>query len=249
MNSQESSWQFVLGTFPHILELLVGSNFTALLVPQAGGTKPMWDEGWSEFFSFCICVHSFLHLDFQLCHLPYKHRACWLTLAALLLWQHYTTPMPLCGWAPGGHQLSWKIFLWWATFWFKIYPGFSSVQFSLVAQSCLTLWPHGLQHTRPPCPSPIPGVYSNSCPLSRWCHPTISSSVIPFSSRLQSFPASGSFPVSQLFTYPGGSDSKMSDYNVGDPGSIPGSGRSPGEGNGKPLQYSCLENPMDGGTW
>ena len=55
------------------------------------------------------------------------------------------------------------------------------------------LWPHGLQHARPPCPSPTPGVYSNSCPLSWWCHPTISSSVIPFSSCLQSFPASGSF--------------------------------------------------------
>ena len=54
--------------------------------------------------------------------------------------------------------------------------------------------PHGLQHTRPPCPSPAPEVYSNSCPLSRWCHPTISSSVFPFSSCLQSFPASGSFP-------------------------------------------------------
>ena len=61
------------------------------------------------------------------------------------------------------------------------------------------LWPHGLQHPRPPCPSPIPGVYSNSCPLSRWWHPTISSSVFPFSSCLQSFPASGSFPVSQFF--------------------------------------------------
>ena len=54
-------------------------------------------------------------------------------------------------------------------------------------------WPHGLQHARPPCPPPTPGVYSNSCPLSRWCHPAISSSVIPFSSCLQSFPASGSF--------------------------------------------------------
>ena len=62
------------------------------------------------------------------------------------------------------------------------------------------LWPHGLQHARPPCPSPAPRVYSNSCPLSQWCHPTISPSVIPFSSRLLSFPASGSFPVSQLFT-------------------------------------------------
>ena len=62
-----------------------------------------------------------------------------------------------------------------------------------------SLWPHGLQHTRFPCSSPTPGVYSNSCPLSRWCHPTISYSVIPFFSRLQSFPASGSFQMSQLF--------------------------------------------------
>ena len=56
-----------------------------------------------------------------------------------------------------------------------------------------SLWPHGLQHTRLPCPSPFPGVWSNSWPLSQWCHPTISSSVIPFSSCLHSFPASGSF--------------------------------------------------------
>ena len=62
-----------------------------------------------------------------------------------------------------------------------------------------SLRPHGLQHARPPCPSPTPGVYSNSCPSSRWCHPTISSSVIPFSSRLQSFPASGSFQMSVLW--------------------------------------------------
>ena len=62
---------------------------------------------------------------------------------------------------------------------------------------------HGLQHTRPPCPSPTPRVYSNSCPLSQWCHPTISSSVVPFSSRLQSFPASGSFSRSQFFTSSG----------------------------------------------
>ena len=60
-------------------------------------------------------------------------------------------------------------------------------------------WPHGLQPARPPCLSPTPRVYSNSCPTSRWCHPTISSSVIPFSSHLQSFPASGSFPMSQFF--------------------------------------------------
>ena len=67
---------------------------------------------------------------------------------------------------------------------------------------CNSLWRHGLQHARPPCPSPTPGVYSNSCPLSRWCHPTISSSVIPFSWP-QSLPASGSFPMSQLFTSDG----------------------------------------------
>ena len=65
-----------------------------------------------------------------------------------------------------------------------------------------SLRPCGLQHARPPCPSPAPRVYSNPCPLSRWCHPTISSSVIPFSC-LQSFPASGTFPVSQFFTSDG----------------------------------------------
>ena len=63
-----------------------------------------------------------------------------------------------------------------------------------------SLWPHELQHTRPPCPSPTPGVHQNPCPLSRWCHPTIPSSVVPFSSCPQSFPASGSFPMSQLFS-------------------------------------------------
>ena len=62
------------------------------------------------------------------------------------------------------------------------------------------LRPHGLQHARPPCLSPTPGAYSNSCPSHRSCHPTISSSVIPFSSHLQSFPASGSFPMSWFFT-------------------------------------------------
>ena len=68
-----------------------------------------------------------------------------------------------------------------------------------VAQSCLdSLWPHGLQHARLPCPSPTPAVCSNSCPSSQWCHPTISSSVIPFSC-LQSLPASGSFQMSQFF--------------------------------------------------
>ena len=73
-----------------------------------------------------------------------------------------------------------------------------SVQFSHSAVSD-SLWPHGLQHNRPPCPLPAPGVYSNSCLLSWWCHPAISTCVIPFSSCLQSFPASGSFPRSQFF--------------------------------------------------
>ena len=74
----------------------------------------------------------------------------------------------------------------------------TSLQFSLSDMSD-SLRPHGLQHARPPCPSPTPGVYSNSCPLNRCCHPTISSSVVPLSSCLQSFPASGSFQMSQFF--------------------------------------------------
>ena len=72
-----------------------------------------------------------------------------------------------------------------------IYAG-KSVLFSHSVTSN-SLRPHGLQHTRPPCPSPTPGAYSNSCPLNQWCHPTISSSVVPFSSHLQSFPPSGLF--------------------------------------------------------
>ena len=75
---------------------------------------------------------------------------------------------------------------------------FSSAQFSCSAVSD-SLRPHGLQQARYPCPSPTPEVYSNSCPLHQWCHPTISSSVIPFSSCPQPFPASGSFPMSQFF--------------------------------------------------
>ena len=66
-----------------------------------------------------------------------------------------------------------------------------------------SLWPHESQHARPPCPSPTPGVYANTCPSSWWCHPTISSSVIPFSYCPQSLPASGSFPMSHLFAWGG----------------------------------------------
>ena len=78
----------------------------------------------------------------------------------------------------------------------------TSLQFSRSDMSD-SLRPHGLQHARPPCPSPTPGVYSNSCPSSRWCHPTISSSVVPFSACPQSLPASGLFLMSQLFAWGG----------------------------------------------
>ena len=87
------------------------------------------------------------------------------------------------------------------TFWQDI--SVSSVQFSRSVVSN-SLQPHESQHARPPCPSPTPGVYSNSCPLSRWCHPAISSSVVvPFSSCPQSLPASGSFPMNKLFAWGG----------------------------------------------
>ena len=94
----------------------------------------------------------------------------------------------------------WNVFQYEVLTWF--YLSLSSVQFShsVVSDS---LWPHEPQHARSPCPSPTPGVHSNSHPSSRWCHPAISSSVVPFSSCLQSFPASGSFPMSQLFTLGG----------------------------------------------
>ena len=86
-------------------------------------------------------------------------------------------------------------------------------QFSSVAQSCPTLC-DPMQHARLPCPSPTPGAYSNSCPLSWWCHPIISSSVVPFSSHLQSFLASWSFPVSQFFTSGGQSIGVLASASV-----------------------------------
>ena len=80
---------------------------------------------------------------------------------------------------------------------------YPSDQIRSVAQSCPTLWPHESQHARPPYPSPTPGVHSDSCPSSQWCHPAISSSVVPFYSCPQSLPASESSPMSQLFTWGG----------------------------------------------
>ena len=79
---------------------------------------------------------------------------------------------------------------------------FSSVQFSCSVVSN-SLWPHESQHPRPPCPSPTPGVHWDSRPLSQWCHPAISSSIVPYSSCSQSLPASESFPMSQLFAWGG----------------------------------------------
>ena len=89
-------------------------------------------------------------------------------------------------------------YLWYCFFLFLIFFSGRSVQFSHLVVSD-SLRPHELQHVRPPCPSPTPGVHPNPCPLSQWCHPTISSPVIPFSSCPQSFPASGSLRMSQLF--------------------------------------------------
>ena len=86
----------------------------------------------------------------------------------------------------------------------------ASVQFSSAAQSCPTLRPHELQHARPPCPSPTLRVHSDSRPSSQWCHPAISSSLVPFYSCPQSLPASESFPMSQLFTWGGQSGVSIS---------------------------------------
>ena len=212
--------------------------------------------------------------------------------------------------------------------WFFVTPWTAACQASLsiISYSVMSdsLWPHGLQHARPPYPSSTLGTCSNSRPLSQWCHPTISSSIIPFSSHLQSFPKSGSFHMSQLFASGGQSTgvsasalvlpmniqdwsplgwtgwislqskglsrvfsnstiqkhqffrsciSGIKQYlsapnvfwvywaslvaqmvknllaNARDPGSVSGSGRYPGEGNGYSLQYSNLENSMDRWDW
>ena len=95
----------------------------------------------------------------------------------------------------------------------SIFPKFSSVQFSRSVVSD-SLWPHEQQHARHPCPLPTSGVYPNPCLSSRWCHPTISSSVVPFSSCPQSFLASGSFQMSQLFTSGGQSIGVSFSFNI-----------------------------------
>ena len=115
-----------------------------------------------------------------------------------------TNRQPMCRYSeafsfpgdPAASGKGWDYYSPWPSSLIHLPPCFS-VHFSRSVVSD-SLWPHGRQHARPPCPSPTPRVYSNSCPLSRWCHPAISSSVIPFS-YLQSFPTSGSFLVSQFF--------------------------------------------------
>ena len=108
-----------------------------------------------------------------------------------LFYDTYLFALKMSSWSTVGPRLD----IWWLQRWVK---SWSSVQFSHLVLSD-SLQPHEPQHTRSPCPPPTPRAYLNSCPLSRWCHLTISSSVIPFSSFLQSFPASGSFQMSQLF--------------------------------------------------
>ena len=156
-------------------------------------------------------------------------------------------------------------------------PNLLSVQFSCSVLSD-SLQPYEMQHTRPHCPSPAPRACSNSCPLSRWCHPTIWSSVVPFSSHLRSFPASGSFqyftsggqsigvsisvsvlPMNIQDWFPLGLTGWISLQSKGLSGVFSNTAVqkhqflstqiSFGEGNGTPLQCSCLENPMDGGAW
>ena len=145
---------------------------------------------------------------------------------------------------------------------------FLSVQFSRSVVSD-SLRPHESQHARPPCPSPTPGVHPDSRPSSQWCHPAISSSVVPFSSCPQSLPASESFPMSQRFSWGGQSIgvsalASVLPKNTQDwsPLGLTGwislqskDGLDKGQKwygpnrSGNPLQYSCLENPMDGGAW
>ena len=128
-------------------------------------------------YSFCCIIHSCSLYYTSSLHLPLPHFILPHTLSPLV-----TTSCSLYS----------SVFLF-----SNLFTQFSH---SVISDSS---WPHGLQHARFPCPSPTPGACSNSCPSSQWCNPTVSSSVIPFSRSLQSFTASGSFPMSQFFTWSG----------------------------------------------
>ena len=143
----------------------------------------------------CVCVFS---------HVPYSVTPCdpsgssvhGITQARILEWAaiSYSRAFPNPGIKPASHDLASRFFT-------TAPPKFSSVQ--SLSHVWISLRPHESQHARPPCPSPTPRDHPNPCPLSQRCHPVISSSVVPFSSCPQSFPASGSFPVSQLFVWGG----------------------------------------------
>ena len=120
----------------------------------------------------------------------------WLVVLVAQLYPTFCNPVDCSLWSFSVHGILQVRILEWVVISFSRGSSLSQFSHSVV---CNSLWPHGLQHTRPPCPSSVPGAYSNSCPSHQWCHPTISSSVIPFS-HLQSFPASGSFPMSRFFT-------------------------------------------------
>ena len=129
-----------------------------------------------------VCFSAF-YLKFLVFLSTWKYNILWKT--KLLLYKCIWTTIFCCVWIKKSRNVLHRIF---------------NHLYSSVAQSCPTLmWPHESQHARPPCTSPTPGVHPNPCPLSRWCHPTISSPVVPFSSCPQSFPASESFQMSQLF--------------------------------------------------
>ena len=149
------------------------------------------------FASFWLSVSPFISLRFHFSFIrgrsQHQPLGCWEILMRCCMWKSFENYNTAAAAADDNNKVSWHLLR-------AYHERAPSVQFSSVAQSCPTLQFHGLQHTRPPCPSPTPRVYSNSCLLSWWCHPTISSSVVPFFSHLQSFPASGSFQMSQLFT-------------------------------------------------
>ena len=125
-----------------------------------------------------------------------------------MVWLYITTSSLRCNHPKLGYFLVYQIFLV-----LRTTPVVGTLIITLVQFSCSvvsdSLRPHESQHARPPCSSPTPGVHSNSCPSSQWCHPAISSSVVPFFSCPQSLPASESFPMSQLFTW-GGQSTRVS---------------------------------------
>ena len=151
------------------------------------------------FASFWLSVSPFISLHFHFSFIrgrsQHQPLGCWEVLMRCCMWKSFENYNTAAA-AADNNKVSWHLL----RAYHERAPSvqFSSVQFSRSVVSDV-LRPHGLQHARSPCPSPTSRVYSNSCPLSQWCHPTISSSVVPFFSRLQSFPASGSFQMSQLF--------------------------------------------------